>query len=143
MWTRTSGSRSNPDQHKDGVATGAFPFEGGTYDLTFHAVGENDGQSKYQIILEGEKIGDFECPLSEETYEEGAKFTKTFKDVIVSANAMIEVRSSIASKDGEEFSRARWSRISVKPSVGGKPVRGAWRGGGCDPGAGAESVVRR
>jgi len=113
----------NPDQHKDGVATGAFPFEGGTYDLTFHAVGENDGQSKYQINLEGEKIGEFECPLSEETYEEGAKFTKTFKDVIISANAMIEVRSSIASKDGDEFSRARWSRISVKPSGGGKPVR--------------------
>jgi hypothetical protein len=43
----------NPDQHKSGKASGAWPFRAGTFDLTFHAVGENDGQSTYTISVEG------------------------------------------------------------------------------------------
>ena len=113
----------NPEEHKTGKATGAFPFQDGTYDLTFFAVGENDGQSSYEIFLEGEKIADFKCPLSTEMFEEGEKFSKTIKDVIISSGSMIEVKSKIASKDGKEFSRARWSHIAVKPTDGKKLVR--------------------
>ena len=113
----------NPDQHKQGSATGPFPFDGGKFDLQFFAVGENDGQSTYEIFVEGEKIGDFKCPLGSATTEEGAKFSKTFEDVIISSGAMIEVKSKIASADGQEFSRARWSHIAVKPADGKKVVR--------------------
>ena len=113
----------NPEAHKSGSATGAFPFSDGTFDLTLFAVGENDGQSTYEVLVEGEKIGDFKAPLSDKMYEEGARFSKTFKDVIVSSGAMIEVKSAIGSKDGEDFSRARWSHIAVKPVDGKKPVR--------------------
>ena len=113
----------NPDAHKDGIVTGPFPFKGGTFDLIFHAVGENDGQSSYEIWVEGEKVGDFTAPLGTQMFEEGAKYTKMFKDVIISSGAMIEVKSKIGSKDGDEFSRARWSHIDVRSSNAEKVVR--------------------
>ena len=113
----------NPDQHKSGRAVGAWPFRAGTFDLTLHAVGENDGESSYTVSIEGETIGEFICPLADDTYAEGAKFTKTFKDVLIPGEkAMVEVVSKIGSRDGEEFSRARWSRISVK-AADGKPLQ--------------------
>ena len=112
----------DPEAHQDGKATGAWPFRGGTFDLTFHAVGENDGQSTYTISVEGEPVGEFKVPLADATYAEGTKFTKTFKDVLIPGEkAMIEVVAKVASKDGDEFSRARWSKISVK-AADGKPL---------------------
>lgn len=111
----------DPAAHKSATASGTWPFRDGRFDLTLHAVGENDGSSTYSVFVEGEKIGDFECPLAEDTYEEGEKFTARFKDILISKGSRIEVTSSVKSKDGEEFSRARWSRIGVKASDG-KPL---------------------
>ncbi len=113
----------NPFTHQDGKASGTWPFNGGTFDLVFHAVGENDGRSRYEIFVEGEKIGDFQCPLSEEMFEEGAKYNKVLKGVRIGEGATIEVRSAIDSQDGQEFSRARWSKISARPADGKKMIR--------------------
>lgn len=113
----------NPAQHKDGSATGAWPFNDGTFDLTLHAVGENDGQSSYELLVEGEKVGEFTCPLGDAVTSAGPKFNKTFKGVRIDRNAMLGVNSKIGSKDGVEFSRARWSHISVTPADGKKLLR--------------------
>ncbi|MEZ5302852.1 MAG: DUF5060 domain-containing protein [Verrucomicrobiales bacterium] len=113
----------DPDQRKEARAAGAFPFQSGTFDLTLHAVGENDGRSTYEIIVDGKSAGKFECPLgSEEAItSEGAKFTQTFKGIPIASGALIEVRSRVGTEDGEEFSRARWSRLAVA-AADGKPV---------------------
>ncbi len=111
----------NPDAHRDGVARGAFPFNGGTFDLTLHAVGEDDGRSGYELFVEGEKVGEFTAPLSGQTYEEGAEFNKRFEGLRIDSGAMVELRSKTGSEDGEGFSRARWSRLAVA-SADGKPV---------------------
>ncbi len=113
----------DPDSNKKGSATGAWPFSGGVFDLTFHAVGEDDGESSYELIVDRESVGKFTCPLSENTVEEGERFRKTFKSVRVEEAAMIEVKSATGTKDGENFSRARWSGISVVSADGKPPVR--------------------
>lgn len=102
----------DPDQHKSAKATTASPFPEGRYDLTLMAVGENDGESTYRVTINGESIGTHTCPLATETYEEGTKFHKTFKAVKVAPGDVIEVSSTIGSKDGEEWSRARWSGLT-------------------------------
>ncbi len=111
----------NPEAHKSGRAVGAWPFRDGTFDLTLHAVGEDDGQSSYAISLEGEKIGEFTAPLGDGMFVEGKKYTKTFQGIRIDKGAMIEVTSIIGSKDGSEYSRARWSRIAVK-AADNKPL---------------------
>lgn len=113
----------NPEAHKKSVVAGTWPFNSGVFDLTLHAVGENDGQSSYSVLLEGEEIGSFKCPLSKEMFEEGKAFTHTFKNVRIDEKAKIEVIANIGSADGNEFSRARWSRISVQPRDNKKLVR--------------------
>jgi hypothetical protein len=112
----------DPEKHKDSSAVGAWPFNACTFDLTFHTVGENDGQSSYQVLLEGEVVGEFPVPLSKESYAEGKAYSKIFKYVIFSEAAKIEVKAKIGSKDGEEFSGARWLRIGVRSSDG-RPLK--------------------
>ena len=111
----------NPDQHKSGKAAGTWPFREGTFDLTLHAVGEDDGQSSYELVVDGEKVGSYTAPLGGAMFVEGEKYLKTFKSVILGSGSRIEVTSNIGSKDGDEFSRARWSKITVK-AADNKPL---------------------
>lgn len=113
----------DPGSHKSGQAGGIWPFNGGTFDLTFHAVGENDGTSTFHILIDGQQIGEFVCPLAESVTEVGAKYTKTFSKVTIKEGAKVMVRSKIGSKDGVDHSRARWSGIAVKPVGDNKLVR--------------------
>ena len=125
----------NPSNHEKAKAASAFPFPSGKYHVTLHAVGESDGKSTYEVIINGTSIGKHTCPLSTETYEEAAKFNATWKNIEVNSGDVIEVASAIASEDGQEHSRARWARLSFQPAdvatkaaaasvvVGAKPVR--------------------
>ena len=106
----------DPDKHKFGAAGKTFPYPTGRYHVTLRAVGENDGRSTYQVAIDGEKLGDFECPLSDRMFDEGAKFHKTWAPVRITEGAVISVRSEIGSRDGNEFSRARWAAISFEPA---------------------------
>ncbi len=106
----------NPDDNKSGSAQRTFPFPTGVYDLTLQAVGENDGQSTYVVTVDGEKVGDYKCPMSTQTYEEGAKFHKTWNNVAITDGAIIGVKSTIGSADGKEFSRARWGSVVFEPA---------------------------
>ena len=108
----------NPDRHKQAKATAPFPFANGSYHVTLHAVGESDGQSTFQVFVNDEQVGDFKCPLGTEQFEEGAKFNRTWKNVEVNVGDVVEVRSQIASADGQEWSRARWARLSFVPADG-------------------------
>ena len=106
----------NPDRHQSAKATRAFPYPSGTYHVTLQAVGESDGKSTYQVTIGDETIGEFTCPLSQDTYEEGPAFHKTWKAIQIAKGAMIAVQSQIASEDGQEHSRARWAAITLEPA---------------------------
>ncbi len=106
----------NPDNRKEAASKATFPFPTGKYDVTLRAVGENDGRSTYEVSVDDKQIGNFTCPLSKETFEEGPKYHVTFKGIEITSGAIIGVRSAIASKDGDEFSRARWSGIAFRPA---------------------------
>ena len=106
----------NPEQRKIASSAMAFQFPTGKYDVTLIAVGENDGKSTFQLEMDGDLIGEFECPLSQNTFEEGKKYTKTWKDIDLVSGALLKVSSQIASSDGQEFSRARWAGLSFRPA---------------------------
>ncbi|MBL9188827.1 MAG: DUF5060 domain-containing protein [Opitutaceae bacterium] len=44
-------------------------------------------------------------------FEEGPTFAKSWGDIAINEGDVVEVRSRIASNDGQEYSRARWSQI--------------------------------
>lgn len=102
----------NPETHKNGIAERTFPYPTGIYNVKLKSVGENDGKSSYKVSIDGELAGTFTNPLSDQTYEEDAKFHKTWQNVQITEGAIIKVESTIGSEDGKEFSRARWSGVS-------------------------------
>ncbi len=106
----------HPDKHRQGLAERTFPFPSGRYNITLKAVGENDGQSSYAVMIDDDKLGEHTAPLSHAMFEEGAKYHKTWKNISVTEGAQIKVSSSIGSKDGKEYSRARWSAIAFAPA---------------------------
>lgn len=106
----------NPSKNKSATAKNVFPFPSGRYHITLEAVGEDDGKSKYSVAINEKGIGDFECPLSEKQMEEGPAFYKVIENQQVDSGAIIAVGSSIASNDGKEYSRGRWSRITFTPA---------------------------
>ena len=102
----------NPDRNKNGSATKTFPYPTGKYNVTLHAVGENDGGSSYLVKVDDDVLGAFKCPLSTKQFEEGAKFNKTWKNIDITEGAVIVVTSEVSSKDGQEFSRGRWNKLT-------------------------------
>ena len=101
----------NPDQRKEASVKFTAPAANGRYRVTLHAVGENDGNSSYEVIVGGHSLGIYTCPPSKQMFEEGPAFTKTWGDVPFNQGETVEVRARTASHDGKENSRARWSKI--------------------------------
>jgi len=112
----------SPEKRKSAATSEPFPFDNGRYDVTLFTVGENDGRSSYALAVGGEKIGAFVNPLSKKMYEEGQKYSVTWKNLQIKTADGIRVAAAIASEDGQEYSRARWSRVEFK-RVDGKPAK--------------------
>jgi len=128
----------NPAEHKSSEAKAKVSIPAGEYHVTLYAVGESDGKSRYELLLDGKSVGEFVCPLAAGMYEEGPRFTKTWPKVVVAGDATLLVRSWIASVDGQEHSRARVARVTFVPSsspqagalsfpAGARPARRAAR----------------
>jgi len=110
----------HPDRNKEAAVKFTVPAANGRYRVVLHAVGESDGSSEFEVRLADKLVGRFVCPLSNAMFEEGERYTQTWWDVDVSEGTLVEVRSRIASADGKEWSRARWSKIEFIPvGVGG------------------------
>jgi len=121
----------NPASHKFSQVSGTWPYRSGRFDLILHAVGEDDGQSTYDLRIDGKAVGSFLCPLADQTTAEGPRFTKRFANIPVSESAKIEIRASVGSDNDEDFSRARWSKLLILgadkkapgPRLRGKPFK--------------------
>jgi len=108
----------NPNQHKVAEARKPFPFPSGAYDIILRAVGENDGKSEFRVSRNDEEIGHFVCPLSEQTFAVGKKFSALWENVTIENGDAISVQAKVGT-DGQEFSRGRWgSLVFVKAGTG-------------------------
>ncbi|MFK7768559.1 MAG: DUF5060 domain-containing protein [Mariniblastus sp.] len=106
----------NPDVHKSGTARKTFPFPTGNYVVVLRAVGENDGQSTYEVSVGSKKLNQFKCPLSKEMFETGQAYNGRWEKMEINNGEMITVTANIGSADGAEYSRARWAAIAFRPA---------------------------
>ncbi|MFD2587105.1 DUF5060 domain-containing protein [Croceitalea marina] len=103
----------NPEQRKTAEAKTIFNENSGLYDVVLFGVGENDGRSSYAFSVNNFEQGSFSRPLSRDTFEEGAKYAKSFLDVQLNKNDVISVKANIGSEDGKEYSRGRWNGMVI------------------------------
>ncbi len=106
----------NPDQRKTAKSTAPFPGNTGKFNVILKAVGENDGSSTFSVAVNDTVIGRHTAPLSTDTFEVGPKYHATFKNIEVGQGDVVTVSSTIASADGKEYSRARWSGLEFVPA---------------------------
>ena len=107
----------DPSRRKSARAQAKLSIAAGQYHVTLCGVGENDGKSRYELLVDGKSVGTFVCPLAGVTTEEGPRYTRTWPNVTVGKDASVEIRSWIASEDGKEHSRARVGRVTFVPSA--------------------------
>ncbi len=114
----------NPNERKEASVKFTAPARNGAYHIRLHTVGENDGSSTYEVYLDSKLVGRFVCPLSNQQFEEGERFNQTWHAVEVSEGTLVEVRARTGSKDGKEWSRGRWSKITFSPTIPGNDGHG-------------------
>jgi hypothetical protein len=105
----------NPNERKEASVKFTVPARNGVYRVELHTVGENDGSSSYEVYLADKLLGRYTPPLSNEQFEEGERYNTAWFDVDVSEGTLVEVRARIGSKDGQEWSRGRWSKVAFIP----------------------------
>lgn len=102
----------NPNLKKTGAIAHRFLGQSGRYDLVFYGIGESDGQSAFEILVNDKTVGKKKLPLSTEPWEAGEAFNFRIKNVKIKAGNEIVVQG-IVGTDGEEFSRARWLKLEL------------------------------
>lgn len=112
----------NPNNQKEAQTSAPFTFRNGNYDLVFVAVGENDGQSEFKILINDKLLGTFIPPLTKDVFEEGENNNALWENVKFRKGDKITVNAKIGSADGKEWARARWSGIIFAPVGKGKDV---------------------
>ena len=105
----------NPNERKEASVKFTVPVRNGAYRIELHTVGELAGASSYEVYLADKLLGRFTPPLSNEPFAEGERYNTAWFDVDVSEGTFVEVRARIGSKDGQEWARARWSKIVFIP----------------------------
>ena len=104
----------NPNTHQSAEVSQLFQGESCIYNLTFHGVGESDGQSKFKLFINDQFLGAKELPLSNQDWELGAAYNMTFNNIPLNPGDEITVYGEVGT-DGQEFSRARWLKIDLVP----------------------------
>ena len=115
----------NPNKNKEAQSTTTFNFKSGRYDVIFVGVGENDGQSEFTLKINGKALGVFLPKLSQKLFLEGVSANKVWSNVALQNGDQITVAAKIASHDGKEWARARWSGIIFAPVGKGLQVSNA------------------
>ncbi len=104
----------NPEKAKTATIETTVPVGNARYHVTLYAVGENDGQSSYEISIGGRPLGEWQVPASTEMFEEGPNFNHTWQFVEINEGEKLTLRAVVGT-DGQEFARARWSKIVFSP----------------------------
>lgn len=104
----------HPEKHQTASLKTTVPVGNTTYDVALYTVGENDGRSEYEVLIGGRSLGTYLVPDSSEMFEEGPAFVKVWQNVTINEGESLEVRAKVGT-DGQEFARARWSKIVFTP----------------------------
>lgn len=104
----------HPEKHQTASLKTTVPVGNTTYDVALYAVGENDGRSQYEVLMGGRSLGVYVVPDSSQMFEEGPAFVKVWRDVTINEGESLEVRAEVGT-DGQEFARARWSKLVFTP----------------------------
>ena len=103
----------NPNKNKKAEASIKYHGKSELYDVVIFGVGENDGRSKYSFLVNNFPQGSFSPPLSTAPFEEGPLYAQSFSDVQINNNELITIIGEIGSRDGKEYSRARWNGVAI------------------------------
>ena len=114
----------SPNERKEASVKFTAPARNGAYHIQLHTVGESVGSSTYEVYLDNKLVGRFVCPLSNQPVEEGERFNQTWHAIEVSEGTLVEVRARAGSKDGKEWTRGRWSKVTFFPTVPGDDGHG-------------------
>ena len=118
----------NAAQFRDKKSAAEMQYKGdpGEFDIALTTMTEMDGESTYELSVNGKRIGSFQNPAARRDYE---KITKVFPKVALQAGNKIRVVFNTTSnrkvKDGGGFgfSRGRWTGIAIaKPGALKKPA---------------------
>jgi len=96
------------------------PAGNSSFRVVLHTMGEDDGSSEFEVLIDGHVIGTHKTPLSSKSAEEGEKYWGVWNNVEIDEGRYIEVRAKTGSVDGQGRSRARWTGVSFYP-LGGDP----------------------
>lgn len=112
----------NPNKHTEATSKATVPVGNTKFHVLLHAVGENDGESLFTLKIGGKEIGTFLCPMSRDTFEEGALYTEVFKNIDINEGEFVEVTTTVASDDGKEYCRGRLAGLTFLPATVDKSV---------------------
>lgn len=105
--------------YKDKVAASESVFRGasGNYNITITTLTELDGESSYNLYVDGKMVGNYQNPSTTVDYR---ATIKTFENIEVSHGATIRVSSNSTSNgkipegNGFAYSRGRWSKLDFE-----------------------------
>jgi hypothetical protein len=115
----------NPELYKEAQTSTTFEFESGSYDIVFVGVGENDGSSTFQVLINDEEIGTYSPPVTNKLWEEGKDFNALWENKSLKKGDKITVNAKVGSSDGKEHTRGRWAGIVFTPIGKGKGAQEA------------------
>ncbi|MCL5129253.1 DUF5060 domain-containing protein [Algibacter sp. L4_22] len=103
---------------KFAYASTRFSGISGLYNLAFISMAENDGESEYVILKNGNVISNLTNPETDTTFHEArhefGKFFIAENDIIQIASKAV-TNKKIPEKDETAWSRGRWSRLVLTP----------------------------
>ncbi|REE01183.1 hypothetical protein [Marinoscillum furvescens] len=106
----------NSIKYPDQYAAVSFSFDQatGVYDIYLTSLLESDGESTYQILIDGKLVGEYQNPESTEDYK---PFENVFKEVSLQKGATVSVaciahtNGKVPEGSGTAYARGRWTSI--------------------------------
>lgn len=114
----------NPKEHKEAETSATFNFDNGAYDVVFVGVGENDGQSTFNILINNIEIGNYSVPLTKNMFEEGKDYNLLLENMTINKGDKITIKAKVGT-DSHEWTRGRWAGIIFTPVGKGKDIQDA------------------
>lgn len=106
----------DPAKGQSHLGRAASPFPSGRYHLALATVGEDDGQSTYEIRINGEALPEFTAPLSKRDVQTGGEFVARYENVAIEGGDVIEITATVGAGEDGGSSRARWQSLTFIPA---------------------------